>query len=217
MSLKSTIKTVATLGKGVSRGLKELDAGPNPIALFRTWFDDAQESGLLLPESMTLATATPDGVPSARQVLLKGVDERGFVFFTNYESRKSSELESNPHAALVFHWPILERQVRIEGTASRITTEESAAYFETRPRGSQLGAWTSKQSAVLSGRDEIEARYREVEARYAGKAVPLPPFWGGFRLRPESIEFWQGRVNRLHDRLRYRRDETDWRVERLYP
>lgn len=166
---------------------------------------------------MTVATAAPDGAPSARMMLLKGVDPRGLVFFTNYESRKSDELFANPRAALVFHWAVLQRQVRIEGTVAKLAPAESDAYFRTRPRGSQIGAWASKQSAELSSRAELDQRFDEYQKRFAGQDVPLPPFWGGFRLAPETLEFWQGRVDRLHDRFRYRREEGRWMVERLSP
>ena len=167
---------------------------------------------------MTLATATPDGRPSARMVLLKGVDARGFAFFTNYESRKGAELAANPRAALVFFWVQLERQVRVEGRVERLSAEESDAYFASRPEGSQLGAWASQQSAVLPDRGPLEARYEELRAQYEGQEVPRPTFWGGFRVVPETVEFWQGRVNRLHDRLRYRRqDDGSWVIERLSP
>ncbi len=166
---------------------------------------------------MTVATATPEGTPSARMMLLKGVDERGFVFFTNYESRKSAELLGNPRAALVFHWAVLQRQVRVEGTVEKLSEAESSAYFRTRPRGSRIGAWASKQSAELPSRAELERRVAEYDARFAGQDVPLPPFWGGFRLSPAVIEFWQGRINRLHDRVRYTRAATGWTVARLYP
>ena len=166
---------------------------------------------------MTLATATMDGAPSARMMLLKGVDARGFVFFTNYQSRKGDELLANARAALVFHWAVLQRQVRVEGTVTRLTLPESEAYFRTRPRGSQIGAWASRQSAELSSRAELDERVREVEKRFAHQDAPLPPFWGGFRLSPSMIEFWQGRVNRLHDRLRYTRTGSGWAVTRLYP
>jgi pyridoxamine 5'-phosphate oxidase len=150
-------------------------------------------------------------------MLLKGVDQRGFVFFTNYESRKGDELSANPRAALVFHWGILERQVRVEGTVTRIDQEDSEAYFRSRPRGSRLGAWASTQSRPLPSRDELEARFTRFDAEYPGDSVPLPPFWGGYRLTPQRIEFWQGKLNRLHDRLRYTREGGGWSVERLYP
>jgi pyridoxamine 5'-phosphate oxidase len=166
---------------------------------------------------MTVATATPDGAPSARMMLLKDVDQRGFVFYTNYQSRKAGELLANPRAALVFHWPVLQRQVRVEGAVARLPQPESETYFRTRPRGSRIGAWASRQSTELATRAELDQRVREYEARFAGQDVPLPPFWGGFRLTPSAIEFWQGRVNRLHDRLRYTRVGGGWAVTRLYP
>jgi pyridoxamine 5'-phosphate oxidase len=216
MSLKSSLKTVLTLGQGVAVGLPDAAADADPIELFQVWFEAASESGILMPEAMTLATATPDGVPSARMVLLKGVDPSGFVFFTNYGSQKASELDANPRAALCFHWAVLQRQVRVTGTVARVTEEESAAYFATRGRGSQLGAWASRQSRVLERRAELEERVREVDAEHAGE-VPRPPFWGGYRVTPERIEFWQGRADRLHDRLRFQRDGDGWSTERLYP
>ena len=167
---------------------------------------------------MTVATATPDGRPSARVVLLKGFDERGFVFYTSYEGRKGRELETNPNCALVFYWGELERQVRVEGRASRVPEGESDEYFGSRPRGSQLGAWASEQSRPVEGRDVLEERLRNLEAEYEGREVFRPPFWGGYRVEPETIEFWQGRENRLHDRLVYRRsDDGEWERERLQP
>jgi len=167
---------------------------------------------------MTLATATPDGKPSARVVLLKGYDERGFVFYTSYEGRKGRELEGNPNAALVFYWGELERQVRIEGRVTCVPESESDAYFAGRPRGSRLGAWASEQSRPAANRGLLEERLRELEATYEGREVPRPPFWGGYRVEPEAVEFWQGRENRLHDRIVYRRaGEGRWEVERLQP
>ncbi len=197
--------------------LDESDVDPDPLAQFRKWFDDACRAKLLEPNAMTLATAAPDGAPSARIVLLKGADELGFAFYTDYRSQKGRELEDNPRAALVFYWGELERQVRITGTVSRVGREESDAYFRTRPRGSRLGAWASEQSAVLPGRAALEARVRELAARHPGDDVPLPPHWGGYRVRPATIEFWQGRENRLHDRVRYVRDGGGWRLQRLSP
>jgi len=217
MSLKSSIRTIVTLGKGVVQGISEADESRDPIDLFKEWFHVARETGMLLPESTALATATPDGIPSVRMVLLKGVDERGFVFYTNYESRKAEDMEANPRASLCFHWGILERQVRVEGTVERISHEESTRYFMTRPRGSRIGAWASKQSRPLPSREELEARFEEFGTKYPGDDVPLPPFWGGYLLRPTLIEFWQGKADRLHERLAFRRAGGGWRAERLYP
>ena len=166
---------------------------------------------------VALATADAEGRPSVRMVLLRGADERGFVFHTNYNSRKAGELAANPHAALCFHWPTLEEQIRVEGRIERLPSSESDAYFVTRPRGSQLGAWASEQSMVLPSRETLEEQYRAIERRFEGSPVPRPPFWGGFRLVPERIEFWFGRPDRLHDRLSYTREADGWRIERLYP
>lgn len=216
MSLKSSLKTVLTLGQGVASGLPQAADDADPIELFQVWFEAAKESGILLPESMTLATATPEGIPSARMVLLKQVDQEGFVFFTNYGSQKAAELDANPNAALCFHWVVLQRQVRVAGSVARISEAESASYFGTRGRGSQLGAWASRQSRVLPDRDELEVRMRRMDAEHPGE-VPLPPFWGGYRLTPTRIEFWQGRADRLHDRLLFERDGRSWNAQRLYP
>jgi pyridoxamine 5'-phosphate oxidase len=189
----------------------------NPLELFEHWFAEAKRAGVEVPEAMTLATATGGGVPSARMVLLKGADEDGFVFYTGYGSRKSEELEQNPRAALVFYWRPLGRQVRVEGSVERVSELESAAYFATRPRASQLAAWASLQSRPLGGREELDRRYAGLEREYEGRDVPLPPHWGGYRLHPEAIEFWEHRENRLHDRLRYTRAREGWKVERLSP
>ena len=221
MGLRSMARALFTVGRGVTAGLDvelmEREAGGDPLALFDRWFRDAREAGLYLPEAMTLATATPGAAPSARMVLLKGFGPDGFVFYTNYHSRKAAELDANPQAALVFHWATLHRQVRVAGAVERTTAEESEAYFRTRPRGSRIAAWASNQSGILRDRAEIEQRFRDKEAEFAGGDVPLPPFWGGYRLTPASIEFWQGRVNRTHDRLVFTRGERDWSVERLSP
>lgn len=210
--------SIAHLRREYARArLDERDVDPDPLVQFRKWFDDARRAELPEPNAMTLATATPGGVPSARMVLLKAADERGFTFFTDYRSRKGQELEANPHAALVFFWGELERQVRIAGTVSRVSREETEAYFRTRPRESRLGAWSSHQSTVLAGRETLEARLREVSARHPGDEVPTPPYWGGYLLKADALEFWQGRESRLHDRVRYQREAGGWRIERLSP
>ena len=205
----------------MARGLDEPAVDADPIRQFAVWFDDAVAAHLLEPNAMALATATPDGRPSVRMVLLKGFDASGFVFYSNYESRKGRELAANPRAALDLFWVELERQVRIEGAVERLAPEQSDAYFHSRPRGSQLGSTASHQSAVLPSREPLERRLAELEAEYAGSEdIPRPEYWGGFRVVPEVIEFWQGRPNRLHDRLRYtRRAGTDggWTIERLSP
>ena len=201
----------------MSSGLGEASLDPNPFQQFSRWFQQALDAALPEPNAMTLATATREGKASARIVLLKSFDERGFVFYTNYESRKGRELAENPYAALVFHWIELERQVCAAGQVSRVSREESENYFRSRPVGSQLGAWASRQSQVISGREILEDRLKQLEKDYRNKLIPLPPDWGGLRLAPEMIEFWQGRPNRLHDRLRYRLQDQQWLIERLSP
>lgn len=201
-----------------SRALTEADAHDDPIQQFSLWFGEALKSELLDTNAMTLATATPNGEPSARIVLLKGFDDAGFVFFTNYESAKARQLADNPRACLLLFWAALERQVRITGRVAKTSPQESETYFQSRPFESQIGAWASAQSRTLDGRAALESRYAELAAKYAGGAVPLPPFWGGYRVHPVAIEFWQGRKSRLHDRLLYsRQPDGSWARSRLAP
>jgi pyridoxamine 5'-phosphate oxidase len=197
--------------------LTEADVGPEPLPEVRRWLDEAVAAGLPDETPMTLATVEPDGTPSARVVLLRGIDDRGLLFFTNYGSAKGRALAAQPACALVLHWPVLERQIRVNGVAERLSSEESAAYFAGRPRGSQLAAWASEQSTVLPDRATLESRLAEVESRFAGREVPLPPGWGGYFVRPTTVELWQGRPARMHDRLRYRATASGWVLERLSP
>jgi pyridoxamine 5'-phosphate oxidase len=199
--------------------LLETDLDPDPFEQFDRWFDDAKDSGIAMPEAMTVSTAALDGEVSGRVCLLKSFDHRGFVFFTNYCSRKGKQIHDNPRASLVFWWQSLERQVRIEGAVVKTTEEESDEYFATRPRGSQLGAWASEQSRVLAGRGALDARFEELSTTYRDVVIPRPPHWGGYRVIPLLFEFWQGRDDRLHDRFWYRlrNDVKDWVVERLSP
>ena len=208
---------LADLREEYSRaGLVEADLAPDPTAMFRRWMADAVAAGLHEPNAMVVATATPEGTPSARMVLLKGHDDRGFVFFTNTGSRKGVELAANHACALLFPWHPLERQVRVDGTATPLDADAVAAYFGRRPRGSRLGAWASHQSREVGGRDELAAAYADAEARYP-EDVPVPDEWGGYLVAPEAVEFWQGRPGRMHDRLVYRRDGDAWTTVRLAP
>ncbi|SRR5213594_3127890 len=199
-------------------GLDARDLDPDPLRQFQKWFEQALNAGIHEPNAMALATVNAAGQPSIRIVLLKGIDERGFTFFTNYKSRKAIELESNSRAALNFPWIELERQVNVIGTVTKVTPQESEAYFKSRPRGSRLGAWASHQSEAIADRSVLEKRMRELESKYVDDNIPAPPDWGGYRLKPSEIEFWQGRPNRLHDRFRYlfQADKT-WRIDRLSP
>ncbi|HEY7443488.1 MAG TPA: pyridoxamine 5'-phosphate oxidase [Vicinamibacterales bacterium] len=193
------------------------ESAADPISLFEEWFSEAVATGMKLPEAMALATATRKGAPSVRMVLLRGLENGRFAFFTNYQSRKGRELERNPHASLLFHWPLLERQVRIEGAVRKLTRRESQAYFQARPRESQLAAWASRQSSVIPNRELLEAEFERAQTRFAGKNVPCPPFWGGYQLVPAQIEFWQAREHRLHDRRCYEKQRRGWKVVVLAP
>lgn len=206
-------------GRAIVDDLRDPTGDEDPIELFHEWYDAAESAGLLLPDAMALATVSEAGEPSVRMVLLKGSDAGGFRFFTNHESPKARDLEATGHAALCFHWTELERQVRVQGPVERLTEEVSRAYFQTRPRGSRIGAWASAQSRPLESREALVARVREYEERFEGEDVPLPPQWGGYVVVPSRIEFWQGRENRLHDRWVFTRDSRDlpWTVQRLQP
>jgi pyridoxamine 5'-phosphate oxidase len=201
-------------------GGQDLDpaaVSPDPIEQFRAWLRGARDAGIFEPEAMTVSTVDDEGRPSSRYVLLRGLDDRGFSFFTNYDSAKGRALAKRPYAALTFGWLELHRAVRVQGDVERLPAAESDAYFASRPRGAQISAWASPQSAVIAGREELERATAEVEARFAGVEVPRPPHWGGYLVRPDLVEMWQGRRNRLHDRVRYLRDGDGWRIERLAP
>lgn len=201
----------------MTTGLDEKTIDRDPIKQFQTWLNEAFAAKLPLPEAMTLATTTPDCRPSARMVLLKQVDHEGFVFFTNYNSAKAEQLDANPFAALVFYWSQLDRQVRVEGSISKTSVEESREYFATRPRESQIGAWASPQSEAIESRAMLEARAAELEEKYRDREVECPEYWGGYRLKPERIEFWKSRTGRLHDRILYQREGDGWSISRLAP
>lgn len=198
-------------------GLDIADVLANPVAQFRQWFDAAVQANVPEPNAMHVSTVSAGGRPDGRIVLLKDVSDAGFVFYTNYESRKGKELTGQPFAALTFFYPELERQIRIEGTVEKVSPDVSDGYFASRPRSSQIGAWVSHQSTVIEGREVLENRQRELETQFSGQAVPRPPYWGGFCVVPDAIEFWQGRTSRLHDRIRYRKEAGEWLIERLSP
>jgi len=209
---------IANLRKDyIKNGLLESDVDPNPIAQFEKWFQQAVDSGISEPNAMTHASVSPDGQPSARILLLKGVVDNGFVFYTNYESRKGKDLDYNPKSALLFFWGELERQVRIEGSVQKIDSEQSRAYFDSRPAGSRIGAWSSRQSEVVQSRDFLEMTFDENTAKYSEGIIPMPSYWGGYILNPHTIEFWQGRGSRMHDRIRFRLMNESWVIDRLSP
>ena len=217
MTLFEKLRCLFTFGQGVALPLPEIPANSTPLSLFKQWFEDANKSGILLPEAMSVSTCGSDGQPSSRMVLLKEFNEQGFVFFTNYGSRKSKELAENSKVALLFHWNVLQRQIRIEGTVEKIPTQASADYFHSRDRGSQVGAWASKQSQKLSYENELKDRMAKYSDKYAQSEVPLPEFWGGWRVKPTNIEFWQGRANRLHDRVCFEKQGDNWSNFKLHP
>lgn len=212
------LEDIASLRKEYSRGdLIESGLPQDPMQLFAEWFVEAGPMGIIEPNAMILSTVSQDGKPSSRAVLLKGIEAGAFVFFTNHESRKAQEIEHNPSVSILFLWLEAERQVRIEGKATRISPEESSAYFKTRPRESQLGAWASRQSATIANREELEARFKEMEERFKDQEIPMPEFWGGYAIAPTSMEFWQGRIGRLHDRIVYEKNGDAWTKHRLNP
>lgn len=197
--------------------LRRQDLNADPVEQFNQWFQEAKQDNVIEPNAMILSTVSSDGHPSARTVLLKGVDDGDFVFYTNYESRKAREMEANPNVSLLFPWLIVERQVKVQGSISKVSAEDSLQYFQTRPRGSRLGAWASEQSSVIQSREVLELSLDRYKREFADKDIPMPDNWGGYRVKIRSIEFWQGGENRLHDRFLYRRDEGGWKVERLAP
>ncbi len=217
MTLFEKMRCLFTFGQGVALPLPSIPKNSAPLPLFKQWFNDAHKSGILLPEAMSVSSSSRDGQPSSRMVLLKDFDEKGFVFFTNYQSRKSHELDENGKVALLFHWGVLQRQIRIEGTVEKVTAQESADYFHSRDRGSQVGAWASKQSQKLSHDDELIERVSHYQEKFCEGEVPPPDFWGGWRVKPHAIEFWQGRANRLHDRIYFEKQGEQWIQHKLHP
>jgi pyridoxamine 5'-phosphate oxidase len=218
MNFFEKTRCLFTFGQGVALPLPEISPTSQPLDLFTTWFEEANKSGILLAESMSVSTCSTGGQPSSRMVLLKSFDEHGFVFYTNYASRKSHELEDNNKVALLFHWNVLQRQVRIEGTVEKVSAEESANYFHSRDRGSQIGAWASKQSTRLTDNDELKNRVKFFNKKHPDGEVPYPEFWGGWRVKPTNVEFWQGRTSRLHDRICFEKDEQgNWQQFKLNP
>lgn len=217
MTLFEKLRCLFTFGQGVALPLPVIPANSTPLPLFKQWFDEAKKSGILLPEAMSVSSCNTNGQPSSRMVLLKDFDEHGFVFFTNYGSRKSQELAENSKVALLFHWNVLQRQIRIEGTVEKVSTQASADYFHSRDRGSQIGAWASKQSQKLTHDNELKERMAYCSNKYSQGEIPLPEFWGGWRVKPTYIEFWQGRANRLHDRVCFEKQQNEWQNFKLHP
>jgi len=217
MTLFEKLRCLFTFGQGVALPLPAIDENADPLSLFKLWFDDANKSGMLLPEAMSVSSVSQDGQPSCRMVLLKEFNQQGFVFYTNYASRKSHELNENDKIALLFHWNVLQRQIRIEGRVERVSAEQSAKYFHSRDRGSQIGAWASKQSSKIQSESELAENVAYYTKKFAGKEVPLPEFWGGWRIIPSYMEFWQGRANRLHDRVCFEINATGWKNYKLQP
>jgi pyridoxamine 5'-phosphate oxidase len=221
MTFIEKLRCLFTFGQGVALPLPEFSNETDPIALFEQWFDDANKSGILLPESMSVSSCDHNGQPSSRMVLLKEFDQDGFIFYTNYGSRKSHDLTENNKVALLFHWNVLQRQIRIEGTVEKVSMEQSERYFHSRDRGSQIGAWASKQSQRLGNKSELKEREAYFQEKFKGKEVPLPDFWGGWRVKATNIEFWQGRANRLHDRICFEQVDkkavSKWQQFKLHP
>lgn len=217
MTFLEKLRCLFTFGQGVALPLPNIQPDQSPIDLFQQWFDEANKSGILLPEAMSVSSVGNDGQPSSRMVLLKSFNDQGFVFYTNYASRKHQEIQHNDKVALLFHWNVLQRQVRIEGTVEKITTQESQQYFHSRDRGSQIGAWASKQSQKLSHDDQLKSQFEAYQQQFADKEVPLPDFWGGLRVKPHYIEFWQGRTSRLHDRICFEKADKEWQQYKLQP
>lgn len=217
MTLFEKLRCLFTFGQGVALPLPPIDENADPFSLFTLWFDDANKSGVLLPEAMSVSSVSQDGQPSCRMVLLKEFNQDGFIFYTNYSSRKSQELNKNDKIALLFHWNVLQRQIRIEGCVEKVSAEQSAKYFHSRDRGSQIGAWASKQSSEIQTDTELADSVTYYTKKFAGKAVPLPEFWGGWRIKPNYIEFWQGRASRLHDRVCFKQHNNQWQNFKLQP
>lgn len=217
MTFLEKLKCLFTFGQGVALPLPEIDENMSPIELFDLWFKDANKSGILLPEAMSVSTVNSNGQPSSRMVLLKQFNQDGFVFYTNYGSRKHQELSENNKVALLFHWSVLQRQVRIEGTIEKLSEHESQAYFHSRDRGSQIGAWASKQSQRLKHDNELKDRVKTYTDKFENQQVPLPEFWGGLRVNPHYMEFWQGRASRLHDRICFEKTNDNWQQFKLHP